>query len=93
MSENNGGSMMVGMLVGAVVGAGLALIFAPKSGSETRRDIGDAARKLRDSSRERVGGVLDAIHEGAGDIGAAINAGKDAYRLNSQKVPVGTEGA
>jgi gas vesicle protein len=33
------------LLIGSGIGATLALLFAPKSGSELRQDIGDATRK------------------------------------------------
>lgn len=39
-------------LVGAGIGAVLALLFAPKSGEELRNDIADATRKGIDKSRE-----------------------------------------
>lgn len=80
MSENNSGSMMGGFLLGAVVGAGLALIFAPMAGEETRRRIGDTARNLKDAAREQLGSVKDVVKEGAGDVGAALDAGKDAFQ-------------
>src|ERR1044072_6223795 len=39
-------------LVGAGIGAVLALLFAPKSGEELRSDIADATRKGIDRSKE-----------------------------------------
>src|SRR5204862_6848591 len=39
-------------LVGAGIGAVLALLFAPKCGEELRNDIADATRKGIDKSRE-----------------------------------------
>jgi gas vesicle protein len=39
-------------LVGAGIGAVLALLFAPKSGEELRSDIADATRKGLDKSKE-----------------------------------------
>ena len=39
-------------LVGAGIGAVLALLFAPKSGEELRNDIADATRKGIDRSRD-----------------------------------------
>ncbi len=80
------------MLLGAVVGAGLALIFAPKAGSETRRAIGRAARRLKDGSTARMDRVIGSIREGAGDLGAAIDAGKEAYHANEPAAPVGADG-
>lgn len=87
MSENNSGSMMVGLLVGAAVGAGLALLFAPTGGRETRRALGQAARGLKDGSQARVGEFIGAIKGGAGDLGAAIGAGTEAYRRSTEKLP------
>jgi gas vesicle protein len=37
----------LGMIVGAVVGAGIAVLVAPSSGPETRRQIGHRLGKLR----------------------------------------------
>ena len=79
MSEHNAGSMMGGFLLGAVVGAGVALIFAPMAGKDTRRHIGEAARKLKDGSRDKVNHLVGALKEGAEDLGAALHAGKEAF--------------
>ena len=43
----------VGLILGALVGAGLALLLAPQSGAETRRDLARRARQLADDSRDR----------------------------------------
>ena len=37
----------VGMIVGAVIGAGVAMLVAPRSGAETRRQIGRGVGRLR----------------------------------------------
>jgi len=42
-----------GLILGALVGAGLALLLAPQSGADTRRDLARRARLLRDEARER----------------------------------------
>jgi len=41
-------------LLGALVGAGLALLFAPQSGEETQDEIKARALRLRQAARERV---------------------------------------
>ena len=38
---------LVGMLVGGIVGAGTALLFAPMEGAETRRKIADTSKSAR----------------------------------------------
>lgn len=44
-----------GVLLGIVVGAVLALIFAPKSGSETREMVAETATDLKHKAEELVG--------------------------------------
>jgi gas vesicle protein len=36
--EEGGGSFLMGLLAGTILGAGLGMLFAPKSGSELRSD-------------------------------------------------------
>ena len=51
----NGGlrTFGAGLLIGALVGAGIALLVAPSSGEETRRLISRRARRLAADARER----------------------------------------
>ncbi|HSQ25108.1 MAG TPA: YtxH domain-containing protein, partial [Pyrinomonadaceae bacterium] len=51
-SGDNISTKLTFFLVGAGIGAVLALLFAPKSGEELRNDIADATRKCIDKSRE-----------------------------------------
>lgn len=68
-----------------MIGAGLALMFAPMAGKETRRHIGDAARKLGTGTRDRVDDLVGVVKNSAGDVGAAIDAGKDAFRRSTER--------
>ena len=85
MPENNGGSMVGGFLLGAVVGAGLALIFAPMPGDETRRHLGQAARKLKQGAGSQLDHVKDAVKGGAHDVQSALEAGRDVFRRSGEK--------
>jgi gas vesicle protein len=38
MSENNS-DLLLGLLIGSLIGAAVGILFAPKSGKETREDI------------------------------------------------------
>ncbi len=42
------------VLTGAVIGAGAAILFAPSSGSETRRRLGTEASKLGSAAMDAV---------------------------------------
>ena len=52
--EGNGngyaGKVVVGLLAGAALGAGLGLLFAPKAGSQLRRQIGERASRLANTT-------------------------------------------
>jgi gas vesicle protein len=41
-------SILVALVVGAAVGAGVALLLAPQSGKRTRKQIADLAEDLKD---------------------------------------------
>ena len=57
---------LCGLVTGAVLGAGLAMYFAPKIGPEIRkrvaasaRDLGETASKYCDEVSARVGGAVE----------------------------------
>jgi len=56
---NAGSPALMGFVIGAALGAGVALLFAPAPGSRTRRKLGAAAGHLR---RRVNRGFGDAIH-------------------------------
>ena len=52
--ERDSGGSFGSFLLGALVGAGLALLFAPQSGEETQEEIRARAKKLRATAEERM---------------------------------------
>lgn len=52
--ERERGGGFGSFLVGTLVGAGLALLFAPQSGEETQEEIKTRARKLKDAAEEKM---------------------------------------
>ena len=54
--ENNGGGMKLfgGILIGAALGSILALLFAPRSGDETRDRIKDLSNKVEEDVRDGI---------------------------------------
>ena len=53
MSEQGKQAAKVAAMIagGAVIGAGLGILFAPKAGAETRRDVGRYAKKAQIQAR------------------------------------------
>ena len=69
MNENSSTSSVVLALVsGAVLGAGLALLYAPQSGRKTRRALQDLGEEAGDYAKDVFGkaerGVKDAVKKG-----------------------------
>lgn len=49
------------LLLGVAIGAGVALLFAPRSGEETRTDIRRRARRVGTAARDAAEGVSDSV--------------------------------
>ena len=49
--------------IGLAVGAGLALLFAPQSGEETRSRLTRSAKRMRHAAQDAVGEVTDKVGE------------------------------
>jgi gas vesicle protein len=87
--ERSGG--VGAFLLGALLGAGVALLFAPRSGAETQQQIKDRATKMRDAAEEKVREVQrqleDRIDHARTEVRGrveqvreAVEAGRDAAR-------------
>jgi gas vesicle protein len=53
------GMFLLGALAGALVGAGVALLMAPKSGAETRQDLSSGYNSMRDAASRRYRDLAD----------------------------------
>ena len=65
-----------GLLLGAVIGAGVALLAAPQSGRRTRRRIKRTALTLRDSATD---GWDDLADEVKGKVDDAIEGARKRF--------------
>ena len=61
--RGSGSSFAAGLLLGALVGAGVALLFAPQSGEQTRRLLRRRARKLAADAQDRFDDIKERIRE------------------------------
>jgi len=85
MNENGNSGFIVGMLVGAVAGAGLALLFAPKPGAQLRGELGESMTTFKDAAAKRLRDMADRA-------GTGINAGLNDLQTAAGKV-AGAAGA
>ena len=72
-------------IAGAVTGAAVALLLAPRSGQEARAWLKDNTRRLKDGASDRFTGVKDVLHDGAEVVRESVAAGRSAYRRARQE--------
>src|ERR671913_1492449 len=74
--EEGGGSFLMGLLAGTVLGAGLGMLFAPKAGSELRSQLGtqlsDQTGRLRDAADQ-------SYHQATEKVSQIVDRGREAY--------------
>jgi gas vesicle protein len=63
-------------IVGAIAGAAVALLWAPASGAETRRKLGDAIGEGSEKGREYLKQRRDQLSDA---VAKSVEKGKDAY--------------
>src|SRR3954463_13034714 len=92
-----GGSFVMGLLTGTVLGAGLGMLFAPKAGSELRNQIGEQAGNIANTASdgyrratEQAGQWAD---RGRDIAGQWADKGKDAYGQARDAVTRGVDEA
>jgi gas vesicle protein len=61
--ENREGSPLAPFIIGLAVGAGIALLLAPQSGEETRREITEKVKRAKDAASDAVSELGDVIGE------------------------------
>jgi gas vesicle protein len=75
-------------IIGALAGAAVALLLAPRTGEETRAELLDGVQKLRDRAEDTVRNVQDAVSQTfdhvKGDVNDRIGAARDAFEAGRQ---------
>jgi gas vesicle protein len=101
MADNDNGvgagTVLLSFLAGAAVGAGVALLVAPKTGGELREKIkslaDDAIDKIKDytcEAQDKIKSTLEdgkeLLNEKKSIITSAIEAGKDAMERERERL-------
>lgn len=64
-SGNGTGSVLLALLTGAAIGAGIGLLYAPERGEDTRRKLRDGALKTRDDLNARIAKATEEFNKSA----------------------------
>ena len=95
--EGGGGSFVMGLLTGTVLGAGLGMLFAPKAGSELRSQIGEQAGNIANQASEGYRRASESAgqwaEKGRETAGEWAERGKDIYGKAKDAVTRGAEEA
>ncbi len=85
-TEGSTGSFLIGL----ALGAGVALLFAPRSGWETRRDLRRGARRVKDAAQgaaeDLTGTVVDTFTEARIQVEERIDHARQAVELKRKQV-------
>lgn len=87
----NAGTILLSFFFGGLIGAGVALLIAPKTGEETRRMIKELAEEVKEKAGDYIdqakGTATTYIEKGKGFvekeknlITKSVEAGKEAYK-------------
>jgi gas vesicle protein len=61
MNRDSGAGFLTGLLVGALMGVVVGFLYAPQSGSETRRIVKEKAGVLKEKASTVAGKVKDVV--------------------------------
>jgi gas vesicle protein len=92
---DNVGSKVSFFMVGLGIGALLGILFAPKSGEETREYLSSKAdegreyaqrkaRELRDRAEDLIERSKEIMAKSKDTVASAIDAGKESYKRESK---------
>jgi len=83
VEDSNGAGFATGLFVGAVLGAVTALLFAPKSGEQTRQELKDMADQQKDNIKNQWEAakdkVVNTVREGVDSMAQKASSSVDNF--------------
>ena len=91
--ERNAGTsgVVLSFLLGALSGAALAILFAPRSGRETREMLGERLRETADRSRRLGEQAVEKGREAAEDASGYLDRQRDALEKRRDRLAAAVE--
>jgi gas vesicle protein len=61
MNRDSSAGFFTGLIVGAVIGGAMALLYAPQSGPETRRLVKEKALEVKEKAVKAAGKIKESV--------------------------------
>ena len=84
--EQDGSGFAVGAITGALVGAGLALLFAPKAGSELRGDLSESMTSMRDAVARRYRELAERAGVEIENLEERVDAAAETFESSAREM-------
>ncbi len=84
--RESGAGFAAGALTGALVGAGLALLLAPKAGAELRGDLGESVTSLRGAVARRFRELAERAGVEIENLEARVDAAAESIELSAREL-------
>ncbi|MBN2370054.1 MAG: YtxH domain-containing protein [Vicinamibacteria bacterium] len=89
--RNNAGGILLSFIVGALSGAALAVLFAPRSGRETREFLGEKIREGVDRGRDYKEKAVSKSRELVQDAGEFVDKQKETIKDGRDRLAAAVE--
>jgi gas vesicle protein len=85
-NEQDGAGFAVGAITGALVGAGLALLFAPKAGSELRGELSESMTSMRDAVARRYRELAERAGVEIENLEERVDAAAETFETGAREM-------
>ena len=68
-------SFLSGLMLGAIIGAGVAYLTAPQAGKKTRKRLKKAAGNIRESATDRLDDIADEVKGKVDEVVRVVRKG------------------
>src|SRR4029079_6797824 len=77
--EEGGGSFLMGLLAGTVLGAGLGMLFAPKDRQQLRKQLSEQTGRLKSTANDAYTQASEKVSQMSEKVGQMVDRGREAY--------------
>ncbi len=84
--KDTSANLAIGIVAGLALGAGVALLFAPKTGASMREDLGESVGTLRAAVGRRLRDLADRAGVEVADIGFSVDRATEAVESTAREM-------